>query len=115
MPLQGIFVSEELPRRQHVTYSAVLSQLLNGLLIRPPTERRVGTCVIGKVPGGQHLKIAVVSSCFLLRDCTGSACRPFHDVGPCHSLWVLCESTAISPPDLPHCSHGDSAMGVSKA
>lgn len=44
-----------------MSHSAVLSQLLNGLLVRPPTERRVGTRVIGKVPGGQHLNIAVVT------------------------------------------------------
>lgn len=44
-----------------MSHSAVLSQLLNGLLVRPPTERRVGTRVIGKVPGGQHLNIAVIT------------------------------------------------------
>lgn len=43
-----------------MSYSAVLSQLLNGLLIHPLTEQHMGTLVIGKVPGGQHLKIAVV-------------------------------------------------------
>lgn len=43
-----------------MSHSAVLSQLLNGLLIQPLTGRHGGTRVIGKVPGGQHLKIAVL-------------------------------------------------------
>lgn len=43
-----------------MSHSAVLSQLLNGILIQPLTEQHVGTRVIGKVPGGQHPKKAVL-------------------------------------------------------